>query len=836
VCKLLYYLTEKGVPFHWGPEQEEAFNTMKKRLTAAPILAYPNEQDSFVLDTDASNTGIGAVLSQVQDGQERVIAYASRVLTKAERNYCVTRRELLAIVVFVRQFHHYLVGRRFLLRTDHAALYWLFGTKELEGQPARWVEKLNHYDMVIQHRPGVKHGNADALSRCPQRCRDEVPAPGSFEVGTALSIDDFRAIKWLAADYLNLDHQVIASSDSAWSDDQWENPHLIDSDTANRESLAALPAAPVETDSYNLYRVQTRAQARADPPDKPASETGLPLPAAKPKRTAKPAQRLTGKTGPADVDSDSTGPLPLARRSRRKAVRQPNTDSDAGPAGVEPKPAPNMQEVLDLQKQQTFLRAAPPIDWTDAEIAHMQATDPDVAQLLKWCRTGQRPSWQTVAQESGTLKTWWARWAQLTLSSNGVLYIKWAQTKPSITSCPQYRVVTPRALQPYILREMHNAKTSGHLGIRKTRYKMCKSRFYWPGMGSSAMRWVRNCLDCGARKHPQHNKTQLLQNYRVGSAMDRVSIDILGPFNPRTTRGNKCILTVTDHFTRWCEAYALPDQTANHIARCVVDFLARFGICRELHSDQGANVDGTVIREVCRLMGILKTHTSPYHPAANGLTERENAVIVAMLSHYVNHKQNDWDDHLPVVMMAYRATVHRILGETPAAMMLGREMVLPIDRLVGPPPEEEHEDVSSSEYVQNLIEALRVAHRAVRDNVDQHYRYQKVMYDRKVAVQKYYVGQAVWLRQYPHVIGKSKKLMRPYSGPCIVLERTNDVTYLILLRKDRSWCVHGDRLKTFYADVEDKFLRKYWVPLANRPVEGPQLPRNESDVGEVEKQ
>jgi hypothetical protein len=292
---------------------------------------------------------------------------------------------------------------------------------------------------------------------------------------------------------------------------------------------------------------------------------------------------------------------------------------------------------------------------------------------------------------------------------------------------------------------------------------------------------------------------------------------------------------VTDHFTQWCEAYALSDQSATQIARCVVDFLARFGICRELHSDQGANVDGTVIREICRLMGIRKTHTSPYHPAGNGLTERENSVIVAMLSHYVNHKHTDWDDHLPVVMMAYRATVHRMLGETPAAMMLGREMVLPIDRLVGPPPEEEHEEVTSSEYVQSLMEALRVAHAAVRDNVDQHYRYQKVMYDRNVAVQRFYVGQAVWLRQYPHVIGKSKKLMRPYSGPCIVLNRINDVTYLILVGKGKSWCVHGDRLKVFYAEVEDKFLRKHWVPMADKPADNPKPPTDVSDAGADER-
>ena len=102
---------------------------MKQLLTEAPILGYPVTDGIFVLDCDASGTGIGAVLSQFQEGDERVISYASKILSRAQRNYCVTRRELLAVVVFVKLFHHYLYGRTFLLRTDHAALIWLLRNK-----------------------------------------------------------------------------------------------------------------------------------------------------------------------------------------------------------------------------------------------------------------------------------------------------------------------------------------------------------------------------------------------------------------------------------------------------------------------------------------------------------------------------------------------------------------------------------------------------------------------------------------------------------------------------------------------------------------------------------
>lgn len=109
--------------------------------------------------------GIGAVLSQrYPDGSDCVIAYASRVLTKPEKNYCVTRKELLAVVTFLNYFQHYLIGKPFIIRTDCGTLTWLQTFKSPEGQLARWLEKLQEYQFTIMHRPGHKHSNADALS------------------------------------------------------------------------------------------------------------------------------------------------------------------------------------------------------------------------------------------------------------------------------------------------------------------------------------------------------------------------------------------------------------------------------------------------------------------------------------------------------------------------------------------------------------------------------------------------------------------------------------------------------------------------------------------------
>ncbi|GFX63768.1 retrovirus-related Pol polyprotein from transposon 17.6 [Trichonephila clavipes] len=173
IARPLHKLTESKQKFQWTKECEDSFLQLKEALTSSPILIYPQPDKPFILDTDASNESVGAVLSQEIDGQERVVAYWSKCLSKPERNYCVTRKELLAIVKAIEHFHHYLYGQKFLLRTDHASLTWLMNFRNTEGQVARWIQRLNEYYFDIRHRKGSSHGNADALSRrpCPENCR-----------------------------------------------------------------------------------------------------------------------------------------------------------------------------------------------------------------------------------------------------------------------------------------------------------------------------------------------------------------------------------------------------------------------------------------------------------------------------------------------------------------------------------------------------------------------------------------------------------------------------------------------------------------------------------------
>jgi hypothetical protein len=167
VAKPLNRLLQKDEPYRWTHIQQEAFNELKDRLTAAPILAYPNFRKTFILATDASYYGFGATLSQLdQNHKEHPIAYASKSLRKEEVNYGATELECAAVVWAIEHFHKYLGATKFILVTDHSALKWL-RTAEPKGRIGRWILKLQPYNFEIFHKPGRIHSNVDALSRLP---------------------------------------------------------------------------------------------------------------------------------------------------------------------------------------------------------------------------------------------------------------------------------------------------------------------------------------------------------------------------------------------------------------------------------------------------------------------------------------------------------------------------------------------------------------------------------------------------------------------------------------------------------------------------------------------
>jgi len=164
----LTQLTKKDAPFEWSVACQTAFDDLRNRLITAPILAYPDFSQPFLLFTDASNFAIGAILSQIHNGREVVIAYASKQLNKAQINYSTIEKEAYAIIFAIKQFHCYIYNYPVKVISDHAPLRYLMNMKDSSNpRLARWSLALQSLDLTIEYRPGKVHRNADALSRIP---------------------------------------------------------------------------------------------------------------------------------------------------------------------------------------------------------------------------------------------------------------------------------------------------------------------------------------------------------------------------------------------------------------------------------------------------------------------------------------------------------------------------------------------------------------------------------------------------------------------------------------------------------------------------------------------
>ena len=132
-------------------QRHEAFAQLKNALTSAPILGFPREEGLWYLDTNLSDVGMGAVLSQIQDEEEQVIAYVSKSLEGSEQRYCTAGKELLAVVWALKHFNCYLYGQKITVRTDNSTVSWLHRSKDPVGQSARWIEVIDTYDITFQH-------------------------------------------------------------------------------------------------------------------------------------------------------------------------------------------------------------------------------------------------------------------------------------------------------------------------------------------------------------------------------------------------------------------------------------------------------------------------------------------------------------------------------------------------------------------------------------------------------------------------------------------------------------------------------------------------------------
>ena len=191
---------------------------------------------------------------------------------------------------------------------------------------------------------------------------------------------------------------------------------------------------------------------------------------------------------------------------------------------------------------------------------------------------------------------------------------------------------------------------------------------YWVGMIHDINLYCRECLTCPSSKPPAPQKAPLI-SIPIGKLWEMVTVDVLQV--PTSSQNHRYILVIQDYFTKWAEAIPMANQTATTITRELVKVFSNCGLPEILHSDQGRNFESSLLQQTLDAFGITKSRTTAYHPQGDGMMERFNRSLLQMLRAYVRH-ESDWEKFLPLVMFAYRTSVHTTTGASPFDLMLGR--------------------------------------------------------------------------------------------------------------------------------------------------------------------
>ena len=406
------------------------------------------------------------------------------------------------------------------------------------------------------------------------------------------------------------------------------------------------------------------------------------------------------------------------------------------------------------------------INWRQA-----QADDPAIAQVIS-CLINGSP-WPTGPSRSPDLKGLVKERARLCMKNN-LLYQR-RTTGDVLSPQGEYQLVIPVKSREYVLKSVHDK--AGHMGHDRT-VALLRPRCFWPGMYIEVKKYIQDCARCLRRKHSV-DQVAPLENLSSTQPMELVCIDYL--MLETSKGGYENILVVTDHFTKYSQAYPTRNQTARTTAQILYNnFFVHYGFPARLHSDQGRNFESCVIKELCTLGGIEKSRTTPYHPMGNGQCERFNRTLLEMLGTLETDQKSDWKAYVSPLVHMYNSTKHDTTGYSPYFLLFGREPRLPIDVLL--PSKETGQPNSYTKYVADLKKRIKYAQELVEARIRKAGEANKGWYDRKVRGATLQPGDQVLVRQVG-LQGKHKLADRWEEEIWVVTAQPNSTIPVYSVRK-----------------------------------------------------
>jgi hypothetical protein len=815
----------------WNTTQQLAFVELKRALQSTPVLALPDATKPFVVHCDASGYAVGAVLQQDRGSGLQPVAYLSKKLSGAESRYPVHEQELLAIITALTTWRHYLSGTDVpvRIRTDHKSLTHFQTQPMLSGRQTRWLETLANYNYVIEYVAGLQNHVADALSR-----RADLQGGGAPELRPPAFVDTkstFELNRIFVEQSRSITEELQAA-DAAQRrrrvNRQPEQLRVASRAQANEAATKIIPVAEIPADrpapNQHGARVTPTQQCAAN--NRRGTQCGS--------LTAKgrycfnhmrteEGVRVTTSTvqgagyglfaardfARGDHIADYTGDEVIPRNAgdggpycltvtRRRLIDAARTNTGYGRWANDPRgtnSGPNAEFVVNVARKTGRVRATRRVRKGEEILvsygpSYWNALGPHAKVVARPALQAQREVIDLTEMGTSTFSSEIAdgfdracatdpKYSARVESGQPEKPDEWVLRDGRLFMRVGGQLCVPEdlALRTALIRECHDAATSGHLGRDKTLAQM-KRRFFWHGMDKQIGEYVTTCDACQKNKPSQQRTPGLLMSIPSPTVAGHTwTMDLITGL-PRTRTGNDAIVVWTCKFSKLCH-YAPCKTTidAPSLARLFLNFIVRqHGMPVNIISDRDPRFTAHFWRAFWHSMGTTLSMSTAYHPQTDGQTENSNKTLEIMMRSVIDFDQKDWDEHLAAAELAVNNSKNATTGFTPFYLYYGQDARMPLDLALAP--------LTKAKANPAAVEATarwRRAQQQAFDNTEQAQQRQATYADQHRRPVRFAVGDRVWLSNANlKLTGETKrarKFTERYIGPYRIKRIVNANAY-----------------------------------------------------------
>ncbi len=795
-------LVRKENDFKWDEKTQDAFKLLKEKLVNPPILKLPDFKKAFFIQTDASGVGIGAILQQEYEDGLHPVAFISKELVGAPKNYSPTEKECLAVVWAIRSFDIYLHNQQFILETDAKALSYLMSKNNPTKRLLKWAMMLSEYDFKIQYRKGTEMTHVDALSRAPipfAELYKLVPkinnGPQDTNMLAILTNFTIRNPKRITKEektkaklttilkektYIK---QLIPNIPEYKTLDDLDQHSLINLNKHIKQKLIIIhdeikywqQLSNKITNIINnklIFNGDTLKQSRIIKAKIIASvSTRSQKQNASNNINNNNAQTNTEsipKEGEGNKQNNINQPLEKQAEIKEPELKEREIKE---PEIIKEQEVDHSTEQIQEKVHEVEKTIIIETDTLIEDITRAQQEDNFLKMIIDYLKERILPVDKDLARKIHQESKWY-----LLQPITDRLYYFNERKAINKTTIALPRLVVPVHYRTTVIQHYHSTPFAGHLGINRTWEKLAR-RYYWNTMYQDIDRFIRACVQCQSRNNIRKKSKTVGTVPPADFPFQQLCVDYMGPIKGENNKYHY-ILIFIDYFSKYAITIPTNDTTAHTTAHHFInDIVCKYGAPQVLLSDRGANFLSNLMKEVYAWMGTKKLNTSSYHPQTNGLVERFNQTLENELSKLCDIRTKDWVDYLQPATFAYNTSFQQTIQESPYVIIYGHDPILPGD---------EHlsyggmEFEFANQYVDTLHERFVFAWNFVKENLNKAQEKYLNKNLRVKTIKSFNVGDKVLLHTaLAPTKDMVRKFLHPWTGPYEIVKKISPLTYEI---------------------------------------------------------